>query len=170
MQVSLHDPSLTPEMTDQGFVVAPGTHTLVAVHRKQVLTYWTSDKNHQVGIFARFSFSHRSIFILADAPSKYPHPHPIWKTLNPMWLYSKLKISQFKIVGFPSDTKRVNFINLSETVMSLIVELPHVKIWNLELICSGNIATSSLRNLYGECSTLSHVRRQLSQHQGCKHV
>ncbi len=35
-QVLLHDPDDRPEMTDQGFVVAPGTHTLVSVLQKRV--------------------------------------------------------------------------------------------------------------------------------------
>ena len=70
MQVSLHDPSLTPEMTDQGFVVAPGTHTLVAVNRKQVLTYQPSVKYNQIGIFAGCLVSHRSVFVSADPPGQ----------------------------------------------------------------------------------------------------
>ena len=35
-QVLLHDQTESPEMTDLGFVVAPGTHTLVTVNQKQV--------------------------------------------------------------------------------------------------------------------------------------
>ena len=34
--VLLHDPADEPDMKDQGFVVAPGTHTLVTILQKQV--------------------------------------------------------------------------------------------------------------------------------------
>ena len=36
LQVLLHDPADHPQMSDQGFVVAPGTHTLVTILQKQV--------------------------------------------------------------------------------------------------------------------------------------
>ena len=36
LQVLLHDPAEHPQMSDQGFVVAPGTHTLVTILQKQV--------------------------------------------------------------------------------------------------------------------------------------
>ncbi len=35
-QILLHDQGETPQMKDQGFAVAPGTHTLVGVKRFQV--------------------------------------------------------------------------------------------------------------------------------------
>ena len=38
----LHDPADKPDMKDQGFVVAPGTHTLVTILQKQVQLQCTS--------------------------------------------------------------------------------------------------------------------------------
>ena len=37
-QIHLHDQGEVPEMRDQGFAVAPGTHTLVAIKRFEVET------------------------------------------------------------------------------------------------------------------------------------
>ena len=36
-QIHLHDQGEVPQMKDQGFAVAPGTHTLIGVKRYEVL-------------------------------------------------------------------------------------------------------------------------------------
>ena len=36
-QIYLHDQGEVPQMKDQGFAVAPGTHTLIGVKRYEVL-------------------------------------------------------------------------------------------------------------------------------------
>ena len=37
LKIQLHDQGEVPSMSDQGFAVAPGTHTLVGVQRVEVI-------------------------------------------------------------------------------------------------------------------------------------